>query len=112
MRMRLLLVVVVAALAAAGAASANSPHVAGLQVALRAYGLYGGAVDGVRGPRTNAAIRAFQARRGLLVDGVAGPLTRRALGRLGAPLLGRRVLRRGRVGLDVSALQFLLARNG
>jgi peptidoglycan hydrolase-like protein with peptidoglycan-binding domain len=112
MRIRLLLVAAVAALAAAAPAAAQSPHVAGLQVALRAYGFYSGPVDGVRGPGTDSAIRAFQARKGLPVDGVAGRLTRKALGRLGAPLFGRRLLARGRVGLDVSGLQFLLARNG
>jgi peptidoglycan hydrolase-like protein with peptidoglycan-binding domain len=112
MRTRLFLAASVAALVVAGQAVAASPHVAGLQVALRAYGLYTGPVDGVRGPGTDSAIRAFQRRKGLSVDGAAGRRTRRALGRLGAPLLGRRVLTRGRVGLDVSGLQFLLARNG
>ena len=112
MRIWVPLIAAVAALALAAPASASSPHVAGLQVALRAYGFYSGPVDGVRGPGTDSAIRAFQARKRLPVDGVAGRLTRKALGRLGAPLLGRRQLTRGRVGLDVSGLQFLLARNG
>jgi peptidoglycan hydrolase-like protein with peptidoglycan-binding domain len=112
MRIRFLLVAAAAALAAASPAAAQSPHIAGLQVALRAYGFYSGPVDGVRGPGTDSAIRAFQAKKGLPVDGVAGRLTRKALGRLGAPLFGRRLLARGRVGLDVSGLQFLLARNG
>ncbi|MBA2385350.1 MAG: peptidoglycan-binding protein [Actinobacteria bacterium] len=112
MRKWSLLLAAVAALAAAGPAAAESPHVAGLQVALRAYGYYGGSVDGVRGPGTEAAIRAFQAKHRLPVDGIAGAMTRRALGKLGRPLFGRRPLTRGRIGLDVSALQFLLARNG
>jgi peptidoglycan hydrolase-like protein with peptidoglycan-binding domain len=112
MRIRSLLAVAVAALATAAPAAADGPHVAGLQVALRAYGFYGGPVDGVRGPATESAIRAFQLQHGLTPDGVAGKLTRRALGKLGAPLFGRRTLVRGRVGLDVAGLQFLLARNG
>ena len=112
MRIWVPLIAAVAALALATPASASSPHVAGLQVALRAYGFYSGPVDGVRGPGTDSAIRAFQAKKRLQVDGVAGRLTRKALGRLGAPLFGRRQLTRGRVGLDVSGLQFLLARNG
>jgi murein DD-endopeptidase MepM/ murein hydrolase activator NlpD len=86
--------------------------VAALQVALRAKGLYGGNVDGVPGPLTRAAVRRFQARRGLVVDGVAGPRTRRALGRRGRPRLGSRALAAPARGWDVAALQFLLARHG
>jgi LysM repeat protein len=92
--------------------SAANPQIAGLQVALRAHGMYHGAIDGVQGPRTKAAIRAFQRRRGLTVDGLAGTRTRRALGRLGKPLYGRRILRRGAIGYDVAVLQFLLRRSG
>jgi peptidoglycan hydrolase-like protein with peptidoglycan-binding domain len=88
------------------------PQVAGLQVALRAYGLYGGAIDGIAGPKTTRGVERFQQRTGLPVDGRAGPATRRALGPLGRPLFGRRTLRRGSFGWDVSVLQFLLARRG
>jgi Transglycosylase SLT domain/Putative peptidoglycan binding domain len=79
---------------------------------LRAYGLYTGAIDGVAGPRTVRGVRRFQHRVGLREDGKAGPATRRALGPLGRPLFGRRTLRRGSFGWDVSVLQFLLARRG
>jgi hypothetical protein len=102
----------VAAFALAPAAQALNPQTAGLQVALRAYGLYGGAIDGVAGPKTVAATKAFQRRAGLPADGRVGPRTRRALGPLGSPLFGRRTLRVGRFGWDVSVLQFLLARRG
>jgi LysM repeat protein len=112
MRTAALLAASLAALLLAAPAHADPARVAGLQVALKAKGLYRGPVDGVAGPRTNAALRAFQRRAGLAVDGVAGPRTRRKLGRLGRPLLGRRVLRRGAVGWDVSVLQFLLHRRG
>jgi LysM repeat protein len=107
-----LLAAILAALALAPSAAAVNPQIAGLQVALRERGLYRGAIDGVQGPRTKTAIRAFQRRRGLTVDGLAGPRTRRALGRLGRPVFGTRVLRRGAVGYDVAVLQFLLRRAG
>jgi peptidoglycan hydrolase-like protein with peptidoglycan-binding domain len=90
----------------------TNAQIPGLQVALRAHGVYHGRVDGIAGPRTRAAVRAFQQRHGLSVDGIAGPQTRRALGPLGRPLFGSRVLRRGHVGWDVSVLQFLLANRG
>lgn len=93
-------------------ASAWSSNVAALQVALRAVHAYGGAIDGVNGPRTRAAVRRFQRRKGLPVNGVAGRRTRRALGRRGRPLLGSRVMRQGHRGWDVAALQFLLSRRG
>ena len=99
------------ALAAPAAALTNS-QVVGLQVALRAHGLYRGPVDGVAGPATARAVRAFQRQAGLPADGIAGRKTRLALGPLGQPLFGRRVLVRGKVGWDVSVLQFLLARRG
>jgi peptidoglycan hydrolase-like protein with peptidoglycan-binding domain len=88
------------------------PSVAALQVALKALNLYGGAVDGIRGPLTRRAVLRFQRRRNLAVDGVVGPQTRRALGRRGRPALGSRVMRRGHRGWDVAALQFLLTRRG
>lgn len=101
-----------AVLALAPAAAAVNPQIAGLQVALRERGIYRGAIDGVQGPRTKAAIRTFQRRHRLAVDGLAGPRTRRALGMLGRPLFGTRVLRRGVIGYDVAVLQFLLRRAG
>jgi hypothetical protein len=101
-----------AGLTLAATANAGNPQIAGLQVALRAYGLYNGPVDAIAGPRTVGATKAFQRRAGLPVDGRAGPATRRALGPLGTPVLGRRTLRRGLFGWDVSVLQFLLARRG
>lgn len=106
-----LAVATVAALAIAAPAAGNS-QVAGLQVALRAYGFYLGPIDAVSGRGTATAVRAFQRSSHLAVDGIAGAGTRRALGRLGRPLYGTRTLRQGRVGWDVSVLQYLLARHG
>jgi hypothetical protein len=97
-------------LLAAASPAAAGPQAPGLQVALKARGLYGGPVDGIVGPMTRRAVREFQRRQGLLVDGIAGPQTRGKLGRLGRPLYGKRVIRRGMTGWDVSVLQFLLAR--
>jgi murein DD-endopeptidase MepM/ murein hydrolase activator NlpD len=108
------LLLLVAALLAlpAPALAAGKPGVAALQVTLRARGLYGGTIDGIKGPRTTAAVRRFQRRRGLAPDGVVGPRTRAALGRFARRNLGSRPLRKRRVGWDVAALQFKLAWRG
>ena len=112
MRFRMsLAAMTVVALAVAAPAGAN-PQVAGLQVALRAYGFYLGPIDAVSGRGTATAVRAFQRSSHLAVDGIAGAGTRRALGRLGRPLYGKRTLTVGRVGWDVSVLQYLLVRHG
>jgi hypothetical protein len=115
MRARLVLCVVVATVAAVAAPVAlagRDPQVAGLQVALRARGLYGGAIDAIRGPLTIRGVRHFQSAHHLRVTGRAGLSTRVALGKLGRPLYGRRLLVRGNVGWDVAVLQYLLRRHG
>jgi Transglycosylase SLT domain/Putative peptidoglycan binding domain len=109
--------IVLAALVAAlgvpaSAGAVTDVQVAGLQAALRAKGFYAGSVDAVSGPLTRRGVLRFQRRSGLVVDGVVGPQTRAALGRLGRPLYGTRLMRRRMVGWDVSVLQFLLMRNG
>jgi lysozyme family protein len=93
------------------AAATVNYQVAGLQVALYRYGFYTGQIDGVLGPMTAQAIVSCQRKAGLEADGVAGKRTRAALGKLGRPLFGKRTLRRGMVGYDVSVLQFLLAKH-
>jgi murein DD-endopeptidase MepM/ murein hydrolase activator NlpD len=105
-------VVVAALVLAAPAEPMGSSDVAALQIALRVRGFYSGTVDGIAGPQTRRAVRAFQRRAGLAADGVAGPRTRRALGRHGRPQLGTRVVRPGMVGWDVAELQFLLGWHG
>lgn len=60
----------------------SGAEVLALQVALHAAGVATApalAPDGVFGPATDAAVRAFQASRGLEVDGLAGPDTMAAL---------------------------------
>lgn len=58
---------------------ATGPAVQALQAALKQKHQYSLAVDGVFGPNTAAAVRAFQAHKGLAVDGVVGPQTWTAL---------------------------------
>ena len=112
MRRLLALIVAVGALAAVPVVHAGvNPQIAGLQVALRAHGLYLAQIDGIAGPRTSAAVHAFQRKHRLPV-GPADTRTRLALGPLGEPLFGSRILRRGDFGWDVSVLQFLLTRRG
>jgi peptidoglycan hydrolase-like protein with peptidoglycan-binding domain len=88
-----------------------NPQIAGLQVALRAWGLYAGPIDGISGPLTAAGLHTFQQRHHLDV-GVASARTRVALGPLGHPLFGSRPLVKGDFGWDVSVLQFVLTRDG
>jgi peptidoglycan hydrolase-like protein with peptidoglycan-binding domain len=109
---RLAVLAAVAALVApAGALAGINPQIAGLQVALRAHGLYLAQIDGIAGARTAVAVHRFQRLHHLRV-GAADTRTRIALGPLGRPLFGSRVLKRGDFGLDVSVLQFLLTRRG
>jgi LysM repeat protein len=101
-----------AGLAAAAPGGATNPQHAGLQVALRAQGLYLGPIDAIVGPRTLAAVRTFQRVHGLPATGIADVRTRRELGPLGTPLFGSRALARGRFGWDVAVLQYLLNKHG
>jgi peptidoglycan hydrolase-like protein with peptidoglycan-binding domain len=72
-------------------------------------------VDGVLGPLTSGAIRAFQEGRGLVPDGIVGSQTRSAIQSVATvlpavPVLDQnnRVIRPGTSGGDVSQLQNLL----
>ena len=50
--------------------------IAGCQARLNNLGYVSGPVDGIVGPRTEAATRAFQQDAGIGVDGIIGPVTR------------------------------------
>jgi N-acetylmuramoyl-L-alanine amidase len=54
-------------------------NLSGVQARLNNLGYDCGRVDGVSGPRTQAAIRTFQKDHGLEVNGIPGPKTQAAL---------------------------------
>ncbi|MBR5390172.1 MAG: spore cortex-lytic enzyme [Clostridia bacterium] len=51
-----------------------------IQTKLKRWGYYTGAIDGVYGKKTTAAVRLFQQKNGLTADGVCGEKTLAALG--------------------------------
>jgi len=51
----------------------------GIQARLNNLGYYCGKEDGIDGPKTKRAVKAFQADHELKVDGIAGPKTQAAL---------------------------------
>lgn len=51
-----------------------------IQQKLVNWGYFSGPVDGIYGPKTQAAVKKFQQKNGLKVDGVVGPATLSALG--------------------------------
>lgn len=53
--------------------------VAQLQQQLNTLGFWAGFVDGIFGPKTEAAVKRFQSSRGLRADGIVGQQTFRAL---------------------------------
>lgn len=55
-------------------------EVTAIQKKLKNWGYYTGAVDGIYGSRTEAAVRYFQRKNGLVVDGIAGKNTLAAMG--------------------------------
>ena len=59
----------------------DTPTDKGIQRALKDLGFYEGAIDGKVGPKTLAAIKSFQAEKGLKIDGKVGPKTWSALKR-------------------------------
>jgi len=62
------------------ARGSTGPYVRELQERLERLGFDPGPLDGIFGPRTEAAVTRFQRSRGLVPDGVVGPATWKALG--------------------------------
>lgn len=58
----------------------SSTNVMIVQTKLKYWGYYTGAIDGVFGAKTKAAVKNFQSRKGLTADGVVGSKTEKALG--------------------------------
>jgi hypothetical protein len=63
------------------AKGATGSRVTALQFDLSTHAGHPIAVDGIFGPETDGAVRAFQGEEGLVVDGIVGPLTSAALNR-------------------------------
>jgi peptidoglycan hydrolase-like protein with peptidoglycan-binding domain len=70
--------------ATAPVVNVNSSSTADLQTLLSTRGFYRGAIDGIQGSQTTAAILEAQRFYGLEVDGIAGSKTRSALERDGS----------------------------
>ena len=60
--------------------SAATADITEVQKRLKKWGYYTGVVDGINGPKTKAAVKAFQKRYGLVQDGIVGPLTAAKMG--------------------------------
>ena len=61
-------------------AALSTAQVKTVQTKLKRWGYYTGAVDGIYGPKTKAAVKSFQKKNGLTADGIVGKKTAAALG--------------------------------
>ena len=84
---------------------ASGVEVTRLQKRLKARGFDPGFIDGRFGPGTDAAVRAFQASKRLVVDGIAGRQTFKAL-RLAAPARKFPQFKMDAVTVDIAAEMF------
>ena len=81
-----------------------------LQQALSRLGYSPGVIDGIFGPKTESAVRAFQSAKGLVVDGIVGPKTWAAIdSALQNPTPTHPLLKRGTTGAAVRELQQALS---
>lgn len=94
------------------AAGVNGADVRALQQAIEKLGYSVGGIDGWFGPRTRAAVEAFQREFGLAVDGRVGRNTRTAIAGLGHVDASGVVLSVGSRGGAVRILQSSLTKHG
>lgn len=85
----------------------KGPEVTKLQQNLKTAKLYSGAIDGIFGSQTTAAVKKLQQLYSLTVDGVVGPQTQRELDRE-IWVVQRPLLKEGSQGAEVKGLQELL----
>lgn len=95
----------------------TGPAVVQLQTLLLSAGFNPGPIDGIFGPKTEAAVLAFQGSKNLVQDGIVGPLTWTALGANCTtspppPPSVCPTLRLGSTGATVKRLQGLLTTSG
>ena len=57
----------------------NLDEIKGVQQALSKLGFDPGKIDGIDGPNTQKAVRAFQAHASIGIDGQVGKVTRKAI---------------------------------
>ncbi len=90
----------------------KNSEVATLQSYLASFGFYAGAVDGIYGSGTDAALRAFQRDNGLAADGICGTLTRQKLQSSQATNSSSGTVSLGDKGASVTKLQKALRSTG
>ncbi|MGB3653214.1 MAG: peptidoglycan-binding domain-containing protein, partial [Rivularia sp. (in: cyanobacteria)] len=78
-----------------------------LQQRLKNLGYYSSAIDGDFGPKTEAAVIAYQKNNYLVADGVVGDETQASIQQKNW-ILKRPILRQGAKGKDVELLQNIL----
>ncbi|MEC4818744.1 MAG: peptidoglycan-binding protein [Scytonema sp. PMC 1069.18] len=87
----------------------TGPAVTKLQQRLKTLSFYSGAIDGIFGPATKAAVIKFQQNNAVTVDGIVGLETEAAIQR-DIWVLQRPTLQQGASGQEVKRMQELLKR--
>jgi peptidoglycan hydrolase-like protein with peptidoglycan-binding domain len=87
----------------------KGPDVKDLQDALKALGFNPGPIDGIFGPKTEVAVKAFQTQVGITVDGIVGPMTWACIDESDQ---SHPILKNGSTGLPVRRLQKRISAEG